>query len=147
MTISRSRRLLLLFSFGLALLPLLALAEDREPEKLKTEHFTGKVVRLQKGAGKDPLGLATDDGKVHPLIKDGGSRMFFADPVLLNKPMRLTAVRVEDSLRVMAVRSVRNGKLHDVYYWCDICAIRRSEKMICECCGGPMELIEEPVDK
>jgi hypothetical protein len=61
--------------------------------------------------------------------------------------MRLTAARVDDSLRVMAVRSLRNGKLHDVYYWCDICAIRRNEKMICECCGGPMELTEEPVEK
>jgi hypothetical protein len=137
--------MLLLFSIGSAILPLLALAEDTEPDKLKTELFTGKVVRTDKATSG--VALAADNGKLHPLIKDGGSRMFFSDPALLNRPMRLTAVRVEDALRVMAVRSVRNGKLHDVYYWCDICAIRRNEKMICECCGGPMELTEEPVEK
>jgi hypothetical protein len=140
-----SHRILLLFPIGFALLPLLALGEDKEPDKLKTEHFTGKVVRTDKASPN--LALSTNDGKALPLIKDGGSRMFFADPALLNRPMRLTAARVDDSLRVMAVRSLRNGKLHDVYYWCDICAIRRNEKMICECCGGPMELTEEPVEK
>ena len=42
---------------------------------------------------------------------------------------------------------LREGKLHEVYYWCDICSIRRGEKMTCECCGGPMELREEPLKK
>ena len=35
------------------------------------------------------------------------------------------------------------GELHDIYYWCDICSIRRAEKNLCECCGAPMELREE----
>ncbi len=36
---------------------------------------------------------------------------------------------------------------HDIYYWCDICAIKRFEKKECECCGAPMELREVKVKK
>jgi hypothetical protein len=42
------------------------------------------------------------------------------------------------------VHSYKDGKLHDVYYWCDICSIRGSELHACDCCGGPMELREVP---
>ena len=45
------------------------------------------------------------------------------------------------------VQSLIKGVPHEVYYWCDVCAIRRGEKMICECCNGPMELVEQPVKK
>jgi hypothetical protein len=50
-------------------------------------------------------------------------------------------------LQVTAVHSIIKGELHEVYYWCDICSIRRSEKNLCECCGGPMELHEDPIEK
>ena len=63
--------------------------------------------------------------------------------------MRLTARQIPGSslLQVINVHSYLKGDLHEVYYWCDVCAIKRSEKNICECCGGPMELREEPVKR
>jgi hypothetical protein len=63
--------------------------------------------------------------------------------------MRLTGRLLPGSqvLQVKAVHSLRGGKLHEVYYWCDVCSIRRGEKDVCECCGGPMELREEPVER
>jgi hypothetical protein len=48
---------------------------------------------------------------------------------------------------VASVNSIVKGELCEVYYWCDICSIRRGEKMVCECCGGPMELHEVPLKK
>jgi hypothetical protein len=61
--------------------------------------------------------------------------------------MRLTGRLLPGSqmLRVFAVHSIIKEQLHEVYYWCDVCTIRRGEKNICECCGGPMELRQEPV--
>lgn len=122
--------------------------------------LTGKVVRLAdviaKAGGKLDtdaapfwLSLQTDDGKLYPLVKDGGSRLFFKDPALLNRPMRLQGRLVPGStlLRTTFVNSVKNGQLFDIYYWCDICSIKRPEKMVCECCGGPMTLQEEAVKK
>jgi hypothetical protein len=130
------------------------------PDAPKNRDYTGKVVplatllakqkiKLDSDAAAQWLALQCDDGKIYPLIKDDGGRMFFKDERLLNRPMRLTARLVPETnfLQVTTVHSLVKGELHDLYYWCDICSIRRNEKQICDCCGGPMELKEEPVKK
>lgn len=155
-----SRRLLLGLACLIALTPLLAGAGDPKKPASKIEYFKGKVVPLadlvaKDGSRLDPdaaphwLALVGDDGKVYPLVKDSGARLFFKDPALLNRPMRLTGRLLPGSqlLRVTAVHSYIKGELHEVYYWCDICSIRRGEKNACECCGGPMILHEDPVKK
>jgi hypothetical protein len=144
----------LVLACAVALVPLLGAG----PAAPKDEAFTGKVVpladlvakagsRLDADAAPFWLALVTDDGKVYPLVKDGGARLFFKDKALLNRPMRLTGRLLPGSqiLQVNAVHSLRKGQPHEVYYWCDICSIRRGEKDVCECCGGPMQLREEPV--
>jgi hypothetical protein len=155
---SRSlRRLGVGVALSLALVPLLGAAPSREP---KAEDFKGKVVplagllekfgaKLDEDAAPSWLALVGDDGKVYPLIKDDGSRMFFKDPRLLNRPMLLTGRPLPNSslLQVLSVHSYVKGQLCEVYYWCDVCSIRRNEKKICDCCGGPMVLREEPVKK
>jgi hypothetical protein len=137
------------------LLPLVNAAGPAEPLT-----YSGKVVKLAdvvaKAGGKLDseaaphwLALAADDGKLYPLVEDAGSRMFFKDPALLNRPVRLTGRLISGStlMRVALVRTVVKGEECEVYYWCDICSIRRGEKNVCECCGGPMELREDPVKK
>ena len=142
------------------LMTLIAQATSAEPET-KTVQLEGKVVpmagilekfgsRLDPEAAPHWLGLVTKDGKTYPLIKDDGSRLFFSDPRLQNRAMRISGRLFQDThlLQVLSVNSVKNGQLHEVYYWCDICSIRRNELLKkCDCCGGPMELREEPVKK
>jgi len=153
-------RAALLVALVLGLAPLAFVAEKTGGEPGPISEYRGKVVPLADLAGKagtkldsdaapHALVLAGDDGKVWFLLKDGGSRLFFNDSALLNRPMRLTGRPLPGSqiLRVMAVRSLVKGQPHEVYYWCDICAIKRGEKNICECCGGPMDLKEEPLGK
>jgi hypothetical protein len=126
----------------------------------KNEYFKGKVVPLasvldKAGLALDPdaaavsMALVGDDGKVYPLVKDTSSRMFYLDKRLRNRPMRLTGRLVADGklLQVVNVQSYKDGQLCDIYYWCDICAIRMSELKQCDCCGGPVELREEPLKK
>lgn len=128
-------------------------------DEAKNEYFTGKVVPISKIVEKEGgrldadaspylLGLVAED-KTYTLLKDDGSRMFFLDKALLDRPMRLTGRVLPKSnlLQVVNIHSVKDGVLHDVYYWCDVCSIRRSEKKLCECCGGPMELREVPLKK
>ena len=128
-----------------------------KPTDDKPRYFDGKVVpladlveksgtKLDADAAPHWLALVADDGKVYPLVKDDASRLFFRDKALLNRPMRILGKLVPNStlLRVMSVRSLIKGQPHDVYYWCDVCAIRRDEKMICECCNGKMDLVEVP---
>jgi hypothetical protein len=140
------------------LIALLPAVRAGGPAELAT--FSGKVVRLADEVAKTGdkldadaapywLALAAEDGKLYPLVKDDGSRLLFKDPFLLNRPVRLTGRLVPGStlLRVAVVRTVVNGQECEVYYWCDICSIKRGEKNVCECCGGPMQLREEPVKK
>jgi hypothetical protein len=150
------RRVGLCLACAFALAPLAA----ARPAAPKDEAFIGKVVpladlvaktgsRLDDDAAPYWLALVTDDGKVYPLVKDGGARLFFKDKALLNRPMRLTGRLLPGGqlLQVQAVHSLHKGRPYEVYYWCDVCSIRRGEKDLCECCGGPMELREEPVQK
>ncbi|MFO0864425.1 MAG: hypothetical protein U0744_07205 [Gemmataceae bacterium] len=122
--------------------------------------FRGKVVpladllakqniKLDADAGPTSLALATDEGRIYPLIKDAGARMFFKDAKLLHRPMVLSGQLAKGSelLQVVTVRSLKDGKLHDVYYWCDICTIKTFEAGPCDCCGAPMELRETPVKR
>src|SRR5438105_1054836 len=97
------KRLGVCLAVALTLVPLLLgrAGEAGKAAALKTQDFTGKVVplkealekfgsRLEPEAAPHWLALVTDDGKVYPLIPDDGSRMFFKDSSLRNRPMRLT---------------------------------------------------------
>jgi hypothetical protein len=156
----RLRRVSLFFAGLVALAPLFVEAADSKKPTAKIEDYKGNVVpladliartstRLDADAAPYWLALVAEDGKTYPLIKDSGSRLFFKDPELLKRPMRLTGRLLPSSqmLQVTAVHSYKKGQLHEVYYWCDVCSIRRGEKNVCECCGGPMVLHEDPLPK
>ena len=155
---SLPRRLALCLALALALAPLL-LVRAGEAAKLKTEYFKGNVVPLAEAIKKygvkldkeaaESLVLVNEDGKIYTLLKDDGSRMFFKDAKLLKRPMRLTARQIPGSnlLQVINVHSYLKGDLHEVYYWCDVCSIKRYEKNACDCCGGPMVLREVPASE
>lgn len=146
---------------ALAILSALSVSTKSAEPEAKTIQLDGKIVPLagileKFGSRLDPeaaphwLALVTNDGKVYPLIKDDGSRLFFSDARLQNRSMRVSGRLFQDThlLQVLSVNSVKNGQLHEIYYWCDICSIRRNELLKkCDCCGGPMELREEPIKK
>lgn len=146
----------LLSATAFALLPLLS-AWPADGAGQGPREFRGKVVpladvlasqgiKLDADAGPTSLVLVADDGRIYPLVKDAGSRMFHKDARLRNRPMALTGQLAKGSelLQVVSVRSVKNGRLHDVFYWCDVCAIKTFEAGVCDCCGAPMELRETP---
>jgi hypothetical protein len=153
------QRLGLCAAIVIALTPLLFAADAKPTPKI--EEFKGKVVpladlvaktgtKLDADADATSLVLVVDDGKVYTLAKDGGSRLFFKDKELLKRPMRLTGKLLPGSqiLVVSAVHSYVKDELCEVYYWCDVCAIKRGEKEAsCECCGGAMVRKEEPIGK
>lgn len=154
----RIKRFALLLTLCLSLLPLAGGWAGGTKSGDANRTFDGNIVPLADALAKAGtkidadtapyhLVLRTADGKLHPLIKDEGSRMFFKDAKLLNRPMRLTARVVPNSpyLQVITVHSLLNGKLHDIYYWCDVCVIKRYEAGICDCCGDAMVFREEAV--
>ena len=154
---TRQCRVGLCLALGFALLPLFAGQAQSQKAADKNQTYKGIVLPLEKVLAKqdvklDPdaanlMVLKGDDGKVFPLVKDAGARMFYKDKRLLDRPMRVTARPVASGalLQVINVHSYVKGQLCEVYYWCDICAIRSFDFGICDCCGGPTELREVPV--
>jgi hypothetical protein len=105
-------------------------------------------VELDPEAAPHCLALRGDDGRAYPLLRDAGSRPFARDARLLRRPVELQVRQVAGLWQVLQVLTLKDGKPHEVFYWCDVCAIRRpSLEKVCECCGGPMELREVPVKK
>lgn len=150
-------RTFVLLSVGVAALPICWRPLDAAPQE-KPQIFQGKIVPLGQTIQKSGVKLDRDaapfmvgmiaDGKVLLILKDDGGRRFFKDERLLNKEYRIGGRLVGGLLlQVLTVQSVKDGKPYDIYYWCDICAIRRNEKNACDCCGGPLELREEPLSK
>jgi hypothetical protein len=117
-----------------------------------SELLSKEKVELDKDAEPYWLALRTEDGKIYPLVKDVGSRMFYQDKTVLRRPMQVQG-RIAGKtglLQLTQVLSLKDGKPHEIYYWCDVCAIRRNvldKGGVCECCGGKMELREVPVGK
>lgn len=91
--------------------------------------------------------LETDQGRLHPILKDIRGRAFHKDERLLGKEMVLRVKQFDgtDVVQVMQIYTVKEGKFAEFDYWCDTCAIAMFELKDCECCQGPIRFRERPV--
>jgi hypothetical protein len=131
-------------------------AESAEPPR--EIELRGRVVCLPEemhrlhGAGlptkHDHIwGFRADDGKLYTLLRGKFSEAIFLDERLRDKELLLKARLFPKTqiIEVMLLRSIRNGVVHDLYYYCDICDIESVSPEACACCQGPVELVEKPL--
>jgi len=92
-------------------------------------------------------GFKTEDGKYYTLLRSKYSEALFSDKRLHTKELLLKGRLFPNSqiFEPMRLRSVRNGVVHDLYYYCAICAIDAVSPDVCDCCQGPTELVEKPL--
>ena len=143
-----------------AILALLAAQEAPKPEAFEGR---GKLVCLieemkekyqaQASAVHDHLwGFRTDvEGKAryYTVFRNALSEALFVDQRFREHELRLTG-RVFPStslLEVTRFQWYREGKLRDLYYWCEVCAIRGVDPGACACCQDKVELREAPADE
>jgi hypothetical protein len=112
------------------------------------EHYKKQGIEFDEEAAPQWLALKTDDGKLYPLVPDGGAKLFLRDKQLLNRPVRIEGRILPGTqlLQIVIAYTMKDGKPHEVYYWCEVCAIKRyaqNKGNICDCCGGQMERREE----
>jgi hypothetical protein len=90
--------------------------------------------------------LRGKDNTLTPLICDDGSRAFFNDSRLRNRPVELSVKRVASLpyVQVVSFQVVDEGKLRTPEYFCEICTISVRYPQSCPCCQGPMELRMKP---
>lgn len=91
-------------------------------------------------------GLKTTDGAFYTLLRTKLSEALFLDPRLRDKQLLLKGRVLPNShvFDVLSFKSLRDGRVCDLYYYCDICAITAVSPRPCLCCQGPMELVEKP---
>ena len=121
-------------------------AEDAQPPATATNatpiELRGKLI-----SGKDrSVAFKTDSGAVYNLMFTRMSAALFTDTNLQSKTLVLKGRVLPDS-NVFEVtgnlRSLHDGKLHELFYYCDICAIKGIDPGECMCCRDPVRLVEE----
>ena len=91
-------------------------------------------------------GLDTETGEYYTLLRTSLSEALFVDKRLHEKELILTG-RVFPKTQLLEVTrfsSIRNGVVHEIYYYCDTCHIRTVAPGNCDCCQAPVVLIEKP---
>jgi hypothetical protein len=128
--------------------------------KYVTQTLRGKVVwlneavarkygvRLDADAAESVAALETADELV-PLLKEDRGRGFWKDARLRGIDLELQVRRYQGLplAQVIRVYRLKEGKKYELDYWCDVCAIQMFELKQCECCQGPTQLRERPVEE
>lgn len=87
--------------------------------------------------------------RYYTLLRNKHSEALFADPRFRERELRLGG-RVFPASAILELNRFqwyRDGKLHDVYYWCEVCAIKGVDPTVCACCQDKVELREAPAEK
>ena len=92
-------------------------------------------------------GFRTADGTFYTLLRTKLSEALFVDKRLGEKELVLRGhvLPKTQMFEMTGMKSVRNGAIYDLYYYCDVCAIKTLAPGPCMCCQGPVKLVEKPL--
>lgn len=89
------------------------------------------------------FGFASKDGKLYRFPRTDSMITVFTDSRVRERELQITArLRESNQLETIKVQSVKDGKLYDIYYFCDICNIRAYTPGLCPCCRNELEFRE-----
>ena len=114
------------------------------PEEMHRRHG----VELPGGHGHI-WALRTANGDLYTILPGRYAEGIFQDERIRAKELQVRArvLPKSQAIEILTVYSVRDGVVHDLYYYCDICAIKSVSPEICACCQGPVELTEKPLSQ
>lgn len=93
----------------------------------------------------EALRLALASGGTVELELDEGLELTMRDPQLAERLWEVRGRHQEDGrLFVEKIFTVKDGELHRVTYYCEICHITTHEPGLCMCCQGDTDLRELP---
>jgi hypothetical protein len=92
--------------------------------------------------------LKTAVGNFHPFLPVDTAAAIWMDERFRQRDLQITAriFPATGFVEVIKLQSWRDGKLHDLFYYCDICAITSHKPGPCECCQEPVEFRETPAE-
>ena len=130
--------------------------EAQKPQEVKLH---GNIVCLAEemhtyykvelfGNHKHLYGVKTEAGKYYTLLRTSLAEALFVDERLHEKDLIISG-RVFPKTQLLEVTqfsSIKDGVVHDLYYYCDTCYIRAVAPGNCDCCQAPVVLIERPLN-
>ncbi|MFL6214283.1 MAG: hypothetical protein ACJ74J_10380 [Blastocatellia bacterium] len=85
------------------------------------------------------------NSKRHDFSATDASAAIFTDLRVRQRELQITAqLTAKNQLELIRVQSIREGKLYDLYYFCELCNIRAYAPGLCPCCRNEMEFRETP---
>ena len=133
-------------------------AASRSSAAVREVDLRGKVVclpeemhRLHKAdlptRHEHLYGFKTNDGKYYTLLRTRLSEALFADNRFRERELLLKGRLFPETqiFEPITIRSVRDGIIQDILYYCVICDIEAVAPGVCECCQGPTDLVERPL--
>lgn len=92
--------------------------------------------------------LKTGDSRLYPFLPVDTAAAVWMDERYRQRELQVTARLFPQTnfIEVIKFQSWRNGKLHDLYYFCDVCYISSHKPGPCECCQDPVQFRETPAE-
>ena len=93
-------------------------------------------------------GIKTEEGKYYTLLRTSLAEALFVDKQLHEKNLIINGRVFPNTqlLEVIRFASIKDGVVHELYYYCDTCYIRAVAPGNCDCCQAPVVLIEKPLN-
>jgi hypothetical protein len=156
-----SRLLVLLLATMLFPMPLSSLAAEPGSSGLQGDPYTLTVIRGRavclNAAGREVesifgcaetgtrFGFASKEGKLYTFMPTDTMTAVFTDARVRQRDLQLTArLHGSDKLEIIKVQSVKEGKVYDIFYFCEVCSITAYTPGLCPCCRNELEFRERP---
>ena len=105
-----------------------------------TDALRGRLAPPVEG---EPLTLVTTEGALVELAADGGLELTMRDAQLSERIWEVRGAPGDDGrFHVEKIFTMKDGELHRVTYYCEICHITTHEPGRCMCCQGDTDLRE-----
>jgi hypothetical protein len=88
--------------------------------------------------------LKTADGQLYPFLPTDAAAAIYTDERFRTRELQVTA-RLFPSVRIIEViklQSWQQGKLHNLFYFCEVCNLRTHKPGPCDCCQDPVQFRE-----
>lgn len=90
-------------------------------------------------------GLRTDQGKIYFFLDEDPRAEIFHDARVRARRLRIQGwAKPGNRIEIIKLQSVRDGKLYDLFYYCQTCNITALVGGKCPCCQAELEFREEP---
>jgi hypothetical protein len=98
---------------------------------------------------EDSCGLKDPSGRVYPLQSDKSLETLRTEPQIRSNEFQLTLRQIPKSTLygIIKPRFIRDGKLYEFYYYCDVCNITTYHPGPCMCCQQETVYHEKKVEE